>query len=291
MAVQAGALPVDPGRIEEAIALNGVTVDTNIASFRLGRHVLADAAQVEEVLGAQSAITAENSLDPVTALRAQDSVLADRVEALDLSDDATATVARDTADLIGYQDRVLAEHFLATVEEAAGAERRVAPGSERLVTAVAYGLHKLTAYKDEYEVARLILEPEGRAAAEPLVASGGSVRYRLHPPILRALGWRRKISLGRWSHPMFRLLRASRRLRGTVADPFRWAQVRREERRLPEEYEVALTVAFNRLGADQMDTAIAIAELPDVVRGYEDLKLRRMAEFRERLAHLVARLD
>jgi len=54
---------------------------------------------------------------------------------------------------------------------------------------------------------------------------------------------------------------------------------------------VALTVAFNRLEADQMDTAIAIAELPDVVRGYEDLKLRRVAEFRERLAHLVARLD
>ena len=291
MAVQAGALPVDPGRIEEAIALNGVTVDTNIASFRLGRHVLADAAQVEEVLGAQSAITAEDSPDPVIALRAQDSVLADRVEALDLSDGATATVARNTADLIGYQDRVLAEHFLATVEETAGAERRVAPGSERLVTAVAYGLHKLTAYKDEYEVARLILEPEGRAAAEALAATGGSVRYRLHPPILRALGWRRKIALGRWSHPMFRLLRASRRLRGTVADPFRWAQVRREERRLPEEYRVALTVAFNRLGADQMDTAIAIAELPDVVRGYEDLKLRRMAEFRERLAHLVARLD
>ena len=42
----------------------------------------------------------------------------------------------------------------------------------------------------------------------------------LHPPLLRALGLKRKLKLGRWFVPAFRLLRAHARLRGTPLDLF-----------------------------------------------------------------------
>ena len=37
-----------------------------------------------------------------------------------------------------------------------------------------------------------------------------------------------------------------------------------------------------------IDRAVTIAELPDMVRGYEELKMRRIGEFRSRLAELLA---
>ena len=96
--------------------------------------------------------------------------------------------------------------------------------------AVARGLHKLIAYKDEYEVARLHL------LGLRDLPEGAKVKFLLHPPVLRALGMDRKLRLGAWFIPAFRVLRAGRRLRGTALDPFGRAEVRRVERALPGEY-------------------------------------------------------
>jgi indolepyruvate ferredoxin oxidoreductase len=73
-------------------------------------------------------------------------------------------------------------------------------------------------------------------------------------------------------------------------DPFRWPEVRRTERQLPGEYRAAIDQVLRHLDRASLDRAVAIAELPDLVRGYEDLKLRRVAEFRSRLAREVADL-
>ena len=51
--------------------------------------------------------------------------------------------------------------------------------------------------------------------------------WRLHPPMLRALGMKQKMKLGRRTKPVLAALARSKRVRGTVADPFRWAEVRR----------------------------------------------------------------
>ena len=81
-----------------------------------------------------------------------------------------------------------------------------ASGSTALTEAVARGLHKLTAYKDEYEVARLHLEVLSRLPA------GSTVKFHLHPPLLRALGLNRNLKLGRWFVPVLRALRRGRTL-------------------------------------------------------------------------------
>ena len=156
-----------------------------------------------------------------------------------------------------------------------------------LTEAVARFGHKLMAYKDEYEVARLLLLPEMQAAYEEVGGATTTVTWRLHPPMLRALGLDRKIEMGPRYRPVMKALRRGKRLRGTVADPFRWATVRRVERAMIPEYEKAVTALADRLSAANLAEAVAIASLPDQVRGYEDIKLPRAEAYR---AELKARL-
>ena len=131
------------------------------------------------------------------------------------------------------------------------------------------------AYKDEYEVARLLLEPAAQAGYEAVGGPNTKVTWRLHPPMLRSMGLKHKMRLGPRSKPMLVALAKSKRVRGTVADPFRWAEVRRLEREMIPEYEAAVEQLAERLTAGNLEEAVAIASLPDQVRGYEHLKLTR----------------
>jgi indolepyruvate ferredoxin oxidoreductase len=256
-AVQAGAIPVRPEAIEEAIGLNGVAVATNLAAFRWGRAWIDDAASVEQAAGLQHPAGPESFEDLVERL---------------------------ADDLVDYQSEAYAERFRSVVGEAYAAERSSGTDSTRYSEAVARNLHKLMAYKDEYEVARLLLDDAARAGYEAVGGATTTVTYHLHPPMLRALGLDRKLKLQRTAGPALRALRAAKRLRGTRADPFRWAQVRRVEREMIPEYVDAVGALNRRLAEDTYDESVEIASLPDQVRGYEDIKLRRATTYRAELA-------
>ena len=58
------------------------------------------------------------------------------------------------------------------------------------------------------------------------------------------------------------------------------------ERALIDEYRGLVLRAVEALSPPVNDAAVQIAELPDLVRGYESLKLRNVARFRERAAAL-----
>ena len=185
-------------------------------------------------------------------------------------------------DLVAYQDEAYARAYAEYVEQV----RVLEDGPTEVTEAVAKHLYKLMAYKDEYEVARLSLDPAFLTGLSEEFGSGTRYAYRLHPPVLRALGMKRKISLGPWFRPAFRLLHALRRLRGTPFDPFGRAEVRRVERELVDDYRGTVLQAFR---ADDVDRArvLALAELPDLVRGYEDVKLANVAKYREKQAELL----
>ena len=144
------------------------------------------------------------------------------------------------------------------------------------------------AYKDEYEVARLMTLDEGIGPAKDLAGNDGSIAWKLHPPMLRALGMERKISIGTWATPGIEALARGKRLRGTALDPFGRAEVRKVERALPGEYLDAIETVLDNLSNANLVDAVAIAELPDLVRGYEDIKLGNVQTYRTELATKLA---
>jgi indolepyruvate ferredoxin oxidoreductase len=253
-AYQAGALPVSAEAIEHAIRLNGVAVDTNLAAFRAGRSVTDPAPP-----HAEDANVPERSLADVLALR--------------------------VSELTAFQDQACAADYARFVERVRAREATVT-GGESLTRAVAENLYKLTAYKDEYEVARLSLDPALDEAVRAQFGEGARYQYRLHPPVLRALGLKHKVSLGPWFRPAFATLVAMRRVRGTWLDPFGRTEVRRTERALIAEYREVIEQLLADLTDGNHDLAVQIAALPDMIRGYEEIKLANVRAYHEKLAGL-----
>ncbi len=140
-------------------------------------------------------------------------------------------------------------------------------------------------------MARLSLEPSLGAALAAEFGPGARASWRLHPPLLRALGLRRKIELGPWFVPAFRVLRAMRRLRGSSLDPFGRTRVRIVERELIEEYLGLVGHLTGRLSPATAELAVRLAELPDGVRGYEEVKLRNVESYRQAMTGLRAQFD
>jgi indolepyruvate ferredoxin oxidoreductase len=130
------------------------------------------------------------------------------------------------------------------------------------------------------------VDPQAEAAVRAEFGEGARVSYQLHPPVLRALGMKRKLKLGPWSRPGFRLLRAGKIVRGTRLDPFGYTQVRRVERELVSEYTATIDDLLGRLSAETYPRAVEIARLPDLVRGYENIKLANVALYRDRVREL-----
>jgi indolepyruvate ferredoxin oxidoreductase len=179
---------------------------------------------------------------------------------------------------------------VASVSEAVRVRLDTGSQSDAIAAAYARGLFKLMAYKDEYEVARLHLDTVERARLQSEFGSRAQVKVLLHPPLLRSLGMNRKIRLGASAVPLFTALRAGRRLRGTALDPFGRSEVRRLERALVGEYRELMHTAIERLTPSTVATVLEIAELPDLVRGYEQIKLAGVARMRERAAALMQQL-
>jgi indolepyruvate ferredoxin oxidoreductase len=259
-ALQRGLIPVSLAAVEQAFRLNAVGVERNLAALAWGR---AWVAAPEVVLAALNGRTAS----PAVSARSR---------ALVTIDDPALSevVARRADDLIGWGGLRVARRYAETVARIYELERARVPGSTAFAATVARGLHKLTAYKDEYEVARLHLEWLAT------VPAGSKVKFQLHPPVLRALGRKRKIGFGRWFVPMLALLRRARVLRGTPLDLFGLARVRRVERALPGEYMQLVSFAGERLSPETIELAVEAAALPELIRGYEQIKLDGVERFR-----------
>jgi len=261
-AYQAGALPVSAAAIEHAIRLNGVAVDANIRAFHAGRAVQEEAAS--RAVQENSATTAEPDL--------------------------AAVLGRRVRELTAFQNAACAADYQSFVERVRDREAAVT-GDTTLARTVAQHLYKLTAYKDEYEVARLSLDPALGEQVRAQFGDGARVSYRLHPPVLRALGLRHKVSLGPWFRPAFATLVSMRRLRGTRLDPFGHTEVRQTERALIAEYREVVGTLLAGLTEANHDLAVKIAALPDLIRGYEDIKLATVRAYHEQLAELLAEYD
>jgi indolepyruvate ferredoxin oxidoreductase len=281
-AVQTGLIPVPLEAFHEAIRLNGVAVEQNLAAFRWGRRWVAHPDVVAAVVqrrGPQGPRV--EAADPTPRI-------ARRIDRLGFGARLNDVVRMLATDLIGYQNERYASRFLDLVE------RTVVVADTQFTETVARMFHKLLAYKDEYEVARLMRSPDGLAPAVELADGDRSkISWHLHPPTLRAMGVGRKLRFAWRTGAVFTALARGKRLRGSRLDPFGRGELRAVERALPDEYEAAIGQLLAALarGAVAVDRATEIAALPDAVRGFEDLKLRRAADYRAALAAALAALE
>ncbi|MEE9243853.1 MAG: indolepyruvate ferredoxin oxidoreductase family protein, partial [Mycobacterium sp.] len=274
-AYQAGALRIPSSAIEEAIEINGVAVEANIAAFGWGRLAIADPARFDEAVSSPGA--RQLYLPP-----------ADVLDGTTFSGQVGGLIARRAADLVGFQGKKAARRYVTLLESIWTAERAVGERTE-FSEAAAKGLYKFTAYKDEYEVARLLTDPQFLSYVKSEIPAGKKLTYMLHPPALRAMGRRKKIGLGPRSHVALRILAKGKWLRGTKFDPFGYTQVRKVERELLAEYVAIVTGLAAELDTTNYERARQVAGLADLVRGYEDVKLASIEAYHARLDELGVR--
>jgi indolepyruvate ferredoxin oxidoreductase len=259
-AYQLGALPLNAEAIEKAIEMNGQAVPMNIAAFRYGRRAAVDPQAVETLIEPQAGL--EN-------------------DSVKLSQSFAETVERRVAFLTAYQNARYARRYRMLVEKVRAVEAEKAPGRSELAEAVARYLFKLMAYKDEYEVARLYSDT---GFLERVKSSfDGDLRFEFHlaPPLLArtnpATGEPKKMSFGPWMLKAFGLLKKFKFLRGTPFDPFGYSAERKSERQLLADYQALLDEIMAGLTPANHATAVALAALPEKIRGYGPVKQRYLA--------------
>jgi indolepyruvate ferredoxin oxidoreductase len=259
-AFQMGALPLSLEAVEQAIRINGADVAGTLRAFRLGRVSFVDSGAAETLLAADEPAM-PMAPKPVETLEQRIAVRVDALRA--------------------YQDSAYAESFRLLVERVRAAEDKVAPGSTQLTEAVVENAFRLMAYKDEYEVARLLTEPSFWDGIRRRF-DGGSLKLHLAPPIFSgrdpASGRPRKRAFSATLLlPALRLLARFKGVRGSVFDPFGWMQERKTERRLRDDYLATVEKIPARLDGSNIETAIALASYPQEIRGYGPVKEKSIA--------------
>lgn len=280
MAVQSGALPVSVAHVEEALRLNGAAVEANLAAFSLGRLAVVAPDELNGIINKVRTGSIETAPEWISNVVAE----------IGLRDADAERASRFAHDLLLHSGRRYASRYLSLVTAAKRADEQLV-AEDQFVRCVAREAHRLMAYKDEYEVARLLLVNEAQQEVGRVAGERSRVSYLLHPPILRSLGVKNKIRFPEWTSPLFRLLAAGKVIRGTVIDPFGHTKTRRAERRLRDEYERIIREICNQPAKFGSSRAVRIASLPDMVRGYEGIKMARIETYDRELATLLAECE
>ncbi|MEW5686042.1 MAG: indolepyruvate ferredoxin oxidoreductase family protein [Pseudomonadota bacterium] len=273
-ACQLGLLPVSRAAIEEAVRLNGVSVEQTLLAFALGRWGAVDPQAVAALAAPTPGLTARGSLA--------------------LSGPLDELIERRVEFLIGYQNPAYAESYRAFVARVRNAEQAVSPGSEALTAAVARNLFKLMAYKDEYEVARLYTNGEFAEKLKAQFDGDLKLTFHLSPPMVAPKdpdsGRPRKMTFGPWMLTGFKILAGLKGLRGTPLDPFGRTAERRMERGLIQTYRADIEHAMDVLDAGNIHIAVKVAELPAEIYGFGYIKEARVAEAARMRTDLLANL-
>ncbi len=283
VAYQAGTIPLKAESLEEAIRMAGVGVEQGVAAFRWGRMAQLDLAFVQAEIAKYA---------PVVAPRALSAAERKIVDSIGATGEVLRLAEVRAPELIAYQDAAYARRYAEGLGRIVKAEASTAPGSTALSAAVARNLYKLMAYKDEYEVARLHSAPEFLAQLDALYRNGYSVKYNLAPPLLAkrdpATGHLLKQQYGPWMLKAFGLLAKLKSLRGGPLDLFGKTEERRKERQMVEDYFALIAEIAGKLTRENYAAAVALAELPDEIRGYGHVKEKAIADVERRQGDLRA---
>ena len=279
-AYQRGLIPIAAESIEAAIELNGAARQMNKDAFLWGRRTAVDANSVERLLVSRSD-AADAGVSP------------SRVKTLE------ETISLRKTFLTEYQDAAYAQRYVDLVEKVRAVERNLFGNATALTEAVARYHFKLLAIKDEYEVARLHVHSAFLGNVAKQFEGDYKLVFNLAPPLISkrdaVTGELKKREFGGWVVPVFRVMSRLRSLRGTAFDIFGYSEERRTERAVLARYEETVgqaLVALQSHGtASHHEAAIALASLPEEIRGYGHVRAKTLETARVREQDLLAQLQ
>jgi indolepyruvate ferredoxin oxidoreductase len=249
---QRGLIPLSLESVMQAITLNGAAVERNLRAFEIGRWAVLYPAEAEAVL-TPNVVALPKTLEEEITYRKEH--------------------------LTEYQNVRLAVRYGKMVD--AITDRAVRE-------AVAEGYHKLLSYKDEYEVARLLLRSREKAQAE--FEGDFKMSFNLAPPLLSKTGPNGrpvKREFGPWLEGPLRLMAKLKGLRGTPLDPFGYTAERKMERALITQYEQDMHDVLPKLDDNTRDAIVALAALPLQIRGFGPVKESNEATAAKRREELL----
>ncbi|WP_164661868.1 indolepyruvate ferredoxin oxidoreductase family protein [Tropicibacter sp. Alg240-R139] len=240
---QKGLVPVEQMSLSQAILLNGVAVEKNKLAFAVGRAMAADPARMKDMIAPE-----------------------EKPETLD------QMIARRAEFLTGYQNATYAKRF---TDRIAKLRTRT---SDAVTETAARNLFKLMAYKDEFEVARLMT---GQGFANELAEKFEGdfiVKYHMAPPILNfgkdGRGRPAKRTFGPWMRTVLGLLAKGKSFRGSALNPFGFHSEAKMHRETLVWYEGLLDQA------QDSETWQAILSAADDIRGYGTVREQAVKQAR-----------
>jgi len=255
---QKGLVPIGLDALLQAIELNKVSVEFNKNAFMWGRRAAHDLAAIERLAAPRK----KSSAAIATTL---EGIVEKRVEQLKK-----------------YQGRSYARRYKDLVVAVQRTESQKMRGEDALATAVARYYYKLLAYKDEYEVARLFSDGTFMEKLKEQFDGDFTLRFHLAPPLIAPrdpeTGLLIKKEFGPWLLSVFKVLTRLKVLRGTPLDIFGYTQERRTERRLIADYERTVAKILDGLTPENHASAVALASVPEHIRGYGHVKERHLEE-------------
>ena len=262
---QKGRIPLSRAALLRAMELNGVQVANNQAAFEWGRRCAHNLQEVESIYRAAQVIQF--------------------VKKPSLAE----LVARRVAFLTDYQNAAYAEQYSAFVHKVQVAESQLG-NSTKLSEAVARYLFKLMAYKDEYEVARLHLDPAFTQKIADMFDGDYKLVHHLAPPTTAKKdeqGRLVKKPYGQHVRSLFKVLAGLKWLRGTALDVFGRNEERQTERALIAEYRNCIEALLPQLTSESLGLAVEIARIPEDIRGYGHVKERNLKAARSKWQALM----
>ncbi|MFC1664090.1 indolepyruvate ferredoxin oxidoreductase family protein [Pseudomonadota bacterium] len=248
---QQGKIPLSSASILEAININGVAIDKNKQAFSIGR------SAANNLQALQKALFTDKGAEKTQSSFTQK--LEFRIDYL--TQYQNANYAQKLNNLVQKTQELEVEKF--------GHETKFS-------IAVMQGYFKLLAYKDEYEVARLLVNKSFLKALEDQYPAGYKIKYHLAPPALELFKRTKaepvKREFGGWLTTPLKLIASLKLLRGTAFDIFGYQKDRRIERQLISEYESTVNNLLEKLDENTLETSIKIAELPLSIRGFGKIK-------------------
>jgi indolepyruvate ferredoxin oxidoreductase len=249
---QKGLIPVGLEAIERAITLNGVAIEMNLQAFAYGRLAVHDSKKLAELL---RSILGDSTPETNESVDGLDRIIAKRIAYLE-----------------DYQNLAYAERYKSVLDRIIKVENETMGRATTLSKVVAQSYHKVLAYKDEYEVARLYTNGDFIKELKAQFSGNYKVKFHMAPPILagtdQATGRPKKRTFGPWMLRALSLLARFKYLRGTAFDIFGYHHDRKAERALIKSYETDVRFVVQNLTADNYELCVELLSLPLAIKGY-----------------------